>query len=160
MVLRVCRAVLGDLDAEDAWSETFLAALRAYPNLRPGSDLRAWLVTVAHHKAIDVFRSRARRAVPVEVVPEPLGTHATHDAAVMADDELASALAALTLTQRTVVAYRYLADLSYRDIAVLLETSEGAARQRASGAIAALRRAYPNADANTGTVRTTEWERR
>ena len=30
-VLRVCRAVLGPVDAEDAWSETFLAALRAYP---------------------------------------------------------------------------------------------------------------------------------
>jgi len=30
-VLRVCRALLGTHDAEDAWSETFLAALKAYP---------------------------------------------------------------------------------------------------------------------------------
>src|SRR5260370_17192551 len=32
-VLRVCRVVLGVHDAEDAWSETFLAAMRAYPAL-------------------------------------------------------------------------------------------------------------------------------
>ena len=38
-VLRVCRAVLGRADADDAWSETFLAALRAYPDL-PGRRQR------------------------------------------------------------------------------------------------------------------------
>src|SRR5215467_8394953 len=49
-VLRVCRAVLGSVDADDAWSETFLAALRAYPTLEPGSNVEAWLVTIAHRK--------------------------------------------------------------------------------------------------------------
>jgi len=43
-VLRVCRAVLRPVDAEDAWSETFLAALRAYPRLRPDSNVRGWLI--------------------------------------------------------------------------------------------------------------------
>ena len=42
-VLRVCRAVLGPVDAEDAWSETFLAALSAYPRLRANSNIEAWL---------------------------------------------------------------------------------------------------------------------
>ncbi len=46
-VLRACRAILSPADADDAWSETFLAALRAYPQLRPGSNVRAWLVTIA-----------------------------------------------------------------------------------------------------------------
>src|SRR5499427_6425635 len=69
-VLRVCRAVLGPLDADDAWSETFLAALRAYPTLRPGSNVEAWLVTIAHRKAIDQTRARARRPVPVDALPE------------------------------------------------------------------------------------------
>ena len=60
VVLRVCRAVLSTDPgaAEDAWSETFLSALRAYPDLRPGSDVRAWLVTIAHRKAIDQTRRR------------------------------------------------------------------------------------------------------
>ncbi len=59
VVLRVCRAVVGRHDAEDAWSETFRAALVAYPGLRPDSNIRAWLVTIAHRKAIDVTRARA-----------------------------------------------------------------------------------------------------
>ena len=64
-VLRVCRAVLGPVAAEDAWSETFLAALRAYPELRADSNVEAWLVTIAHRKAIDHLRAESRRALPL-----------------------------------------------------------------------------------------------
>ena len=58
-VLRVCRAVLGERDAEDAWSETFLAALMAYPDLPGDANVEAWLVTIAHRKAIDITRAAA-----------------------------------------------------------------------------------------------------
>ena len=57
VVLRVCRAVLGATDAEDAWSETFLAALRAWPDLPDDANVRAWLVTIAPRKALDVVRA-------------------------------------------------------------------------------------------------------
>ena len=57
MVLRVCRAVLGPVDADDAWSETFLSAMRAYPDLNPGANVEAWLVTIAHRRAVDRVRS-------------------------------------------------------------------------------------------------------
>ena len=70
-VLRVCRAVLGPgPDADDAWSETFLAALRAWPDLPADLNTEAWLVRVAGRKAIDVIRSGARRAEPVAELPE------------------------------------------------------------------------------------------
>ena len=59
-VLRVCRAVLGPSDADDAWSETFLSAMRAYPELPGDANIEAWLVTIAHRKAIDVARAAAR----------------------------------------------------------------------------------------------------
>ena len=71
-VLRVCRVVLGTHDADDAWSETFLAALRAYPDLRPDSDVRAWLVTIAYRKAIDVLRKQQRSPVPTGEVVVPV----------------------------------------------------------------------------------------
>ncbi len=61
-VLRVCRAVVGPADADDAWSETFLSALKAYPDLPATANVEAWLVTIAHRKAIDVRRADARRA--------------------------------------------------------------------------------------------------
>jgi DNA-directed RNA polymerase specialized sigma24 family protein len=69
-VLHVCRVLLRGHDAEDAWSETFLAALRAYPDLPDDANVEAWLVTIAHRKAIDVLRARARQPVPTGEFPE------------------------------------------------------------------------------------------
>src|SRR6202034_1378878 len=105
-VLRVCRAVLGPVDADDAWSETFLSALKAYPELPAGANIEAWLVTIAHRKAIDVTRARARRAIPAGDLPEIAGPpHAE------SDDDLADALARLPDKQKHAVAYHYLAGL-------------------------------------------------
>jgi RNA polymerase sigma factor (sigma-70 family) len=139
MVLRVCRAVLGWADADDAWSETFLAALRAYPDLPADANVEAWLVTIAHRKAIDVIRAAARRAVPVAELPE-------NPAAVQdgpADLDLQHALAALPRKQREAVAYHYLAGLPYREVAAITGGSEDAARRAAADGIARLRRDYP-----------------
>ena len=70
-VLRVVRAVVGHADADDAWSDTFLAALKAYPQLPADANIEAWLVTIAHRKAIDITRAASRRAVPVADPPTP-----------------------------------------------------------------------------------------
>lgn len=136
-VLRVCRAVVGPDAAEDAWSETFLAALVAYPRLRPGSDVAAWLVTIAHRKAVDVVRARARHAVPVGEVPEGRATDPEPP-----DAALWAAVAALPTRQRQCVAYRYLGDLSYADVAALVGGTEAAARRAAADGVAALRRTH------------------
>jgi RNA polymerase sigma factor (sigma-70 family) len=139
MVLRVCRAVLGWADADDAWSETFLAALRAYPDLPADANVEAWLVTIAHRKAIDVTRATARRAVPVAVLPE--NAAAAQDGP--ADLDLRDALAALPRKQREAVAYHYLAGLPYRDIAAIIGGTAEAARRAAADGIAKLRHRYP-----------------
>jgi RNA polymerase sigma factor (sigma-70 family) len=141
VVLRVCRAVLGPHDADDAWSETFLSALRAYPDLRPDSDVRAWLVTIAHRKAIDVTRATARRATPDDRLPEP--TAAPAPTAVEADTDLWSALADLPPKQRQAVAYHHVAGLPHAEVAVLIDSTPTAVRKAASDGIARLRTAYP-----------------
>src|ERR1700683_416365 len=69
-VLRVVRAVVGHADADDAWSETFLAAMKAYPDLPADANLEAWLVTIAHRKAIDIIRATSRRAIPIAHTPD------------------------------------------------------------------------------------------
>jgi RNA polymerase sigma factor (sigma-70 family) len=145
-VLRVCRAVLGAVDADDAWSETFLSALRAYPELPAEANIEAWLVTIAHRKAIDITRARTRHALPTNTVPEaPAAPH--HDR----DDDLADALARLPAKQKQAVAYHYLADLPYSDVAAILGGSTDAARRAAADGIATLRRTYPGVTADTGT---------
>ncbi|HEY3465460.1 MAG TPA: sigma-70 family RNA polymerase sigma factor [Amycolatopsis sp.] len=136
MVLRVCRAVLGPADAEDAWSETFLSALKAYPELPADANVQAWLVTIAHRKAVDVTRARARHPVPVREVPDRPGRTEAWD------NELWDALARLPDKQRTAVAYHYLAGLPYREIAEITGGSTDAARRAAADGIKALRATY------------------
>jgi RNA polymerase sigma factor (sigma-70 family) len=138
-VLRVCRAVLGPVEAEDAWSETFLAALRAYPDLRPGSNLEAWLVTIAHRKAIDQHRARARNPVAVQAPPERPSREGVPGSW---DTELWAALESLPSKQRQAVAYHYVAGLPYVEIARILDSSEAAARRAAADGIKALRAIY------------------
>jgi RNA polymerase sigma factor (sigma-70 family) len=138
-VLRVCRALLGYHEAEDAWAETFLAALRAYPDLDPEANVEAWLVTIAKHKAIDQHRATGRNPLPIEAVPEGSGRAAT----AMEDvDELWSALNTLTARQREVVAYHHLAGLSYVEVAAILGGTEAAARRAAADGMKKLRALY------------------
>ena len=142
-VLRVCRAVLGPIDADDAWSETFLSAMRAYPDLDPAANVEAWLVTIAHRRAIDVGRAITRAPVPAETLPD-LPTqrpHPTDD-----DPELWAALASLPDKQRKAVAYHHLAGLPHAEIAELLGNSPDAARRAAADGIKTLRRIYPKDD--------------
>lgn len=141
-VLRVCRVLLGPHDAEDAWSETFLAALRAYPDLPDTANTEAWLVTIAHRKAIDVLRARKRQPVPVGEVPEAataLGVPGGEDA------DLWQAVAALPGKQRQAVAYHYVAGLPYAEIAVILGGTTDAARRAAADGIRNLRKNYQGA---------------
>ncbi len=141
VVLRVCRAVLGPHDADDAWSETFLSALRAYPDLRPDSDVRAWLVTIAHRKAIDVTRATARRPTPADRLPDPPA--AGQPTAVDGDADLWAALAGLPPRQRQAVAYHHVAGLPHAEVAALVGATPTAVRRAASDGIARLRSSYP-----------------
>jgi RNA polymerase sigma factor (sigma-70 family) len=141
-VLRVCRAVLGPRDADDAWSETFLAALKAYPDLPGDANVEAWLVTIAHRKAIDVTRAAARRAVPVADVPDNPSTRRPGERDLERDLDLSAALAALPRKQREAVAYHYLAGLPYVAVAAVIGGSTDAARRSAADGIAALRKTY------------------
>ena len=137
VVLRVCRALLGPVAADDAWSETFLAALAAYPRLRPGSDVRAWLVTIAHRKALDALRAAARRPLPAAELPErPSRDGIPGDG----HDELWAALAALPERQRQAVAYHHLAGLPFAEVAAVIGGTPAAARKAASDGVARLRR--------------------
>ncbi|MFJ5290478.1 RNA polymerase sigma factor [Streptomyces sp. NPDC088348] len=147
MVLRVVRAVVGPHDADDAWSETFLAALKAYPALPDDANVEAWLVTIAHRKAIDVTRADARRPTPVGELPERPGPEGGRvdgwGRGPDGDPDLWTALKALPDRQRRTVAYHYLAGLPYKEIAALTGGSADAARRSAADGIRTLRRTYP-----------------
>lgn len=150
-VLRVCRAVLGSgADADDAWSETFLAALKAWPELDADTNVEAWLVRVAHRKAIDITRKRARQAIPTDVVPEQtstLGNPGTDEYQIW------EAVAALPQRQRLAVAYHYLGGLPHTETADLIGGSAEAVRRAAADGIKSLRQTYQTAEHTKGAPR-------
>ncbi len=139
-VLRVCRALLAQHDADDAWSETFLAALRAYPELPDDANVQAWLVTIAHRKSIDATRAHARRPVATPDLPDEPSTIGTWQPP---DDDLWSALRALPDKQRQAVALHHVAGLPHAEVAAILGGTTDAARRAAYDGIKALRRGYP-----------------
>jgi len=131
IVLGFLRGRLGANAAEDAFQETFLRALRAYPRLEHGEHLRAWVLTIAARLVID----SGRRARPVSSqLPELAVEDGRPPYAQL--EHLANGLPP---TERAAVVLRYGYDLPYDDIAAALGSSPEAARQAASSGIRRLR---------------------
>jgi RNA polymerase sigma factor (sigma-70 family) len=138
-VWRFLVASVGAGEADDCFQETFIAALRAYPRLRPDSNMRAWVLTIAHRKALDAHRARARRALPVAEIGALDGRGAPE--AALPDQQLWDAVHDLPARQRSAVVLRYVVDLPHRDIATAIGCSEEAARRSLHEGLIKLRKA-------------------
>jgi RNA polymerase sigma factor (sigma-70 family) len=139
LVLGFLTSLVGPNEADDCFQETFIAALRAYPRLDRGANLRAWVLAIARNKAIDSHRSKRRRPLPLAEPDEGRRTPAPPDAA---DPELWAAVRRLPDKQRAAIFLRYVADLPHRDVAAALECSEEAARRNAHEGLKKLQEAY------------------
>lgn len=124
-VMATLQGAVGRDGAEDCFQETFLAALRAYPKLHDADNLRGWLLTIAHRKAIDHHRGRGRAPVPVAEVREV----GIEDGLPEHDPGLWAVVAALPPKQRAAVALRYGSDLPHAEIAAALGCTPEAARR-------------------------------
>jgi RNA polymerase sigma factor (sigma-70 family) len=142
VVWRFLVASVGRSEADDCFQETFISALRAYPKLRADSNLRAWVLTIAHRKALDAHRGRARRALPVAEPAAVLDRTAVAEPHEH-DGELWDAVGALPERQRSAVTLRFMADLPHREIAAAIGCSEDAARRSLHEGLAKLRKAVP-----------------
>jgi DNA-directed RNA polymerase specialized sigma24 family protein len=134
-VLAYLVATVGLQEADDCFQETFIAALRAYPSLKDSGNLRSWLLTIAHNKAMDHHRSRVRQPVPVAAPPE----RESRDGDGLGADPVWGSVAGLPPKQRAAVALRFACDLPHRDIGVALGCSEAAARRNVHEGIKQLR---------------------
>ena len=127
-VWRFLVASVGREHADDCFQETFLAAMRAYPRLRDAENLRGWALTIAHRKALDHHRARARRAVPVADVPDRPAA-ADDPAAALDADRTWATVRHLPPRQRAVLTLRFAGDLTHAQVAAALGCSEVASRQ-------------------------------
>jgi RNA polymerase sigma factor (sigma-70 family) len=126
--------------ADDCYQETWIAALRAYPRLRDTSNLRGWLLTIAHRKAIDHERARRRSGVGAAEPPE-LGAP---DPAIesFGEPSVWPAVRSLPPKQRMAVALRYAFDADYATVATTMGITEDAARRNVHEGLKRLRRAH------------------
>jgi len=131
IVYRFLRASVGIERADDAFQETFLAALRAYPSLEDARNLRGWVLTIATRKAIDAGRAGRRRAllVPdVAAVGDANGRVGAEPEVFDAEDPVWKAVASLPPRQRAAIVHRYVLDRSYAEVAAAMASTEETAR--------------------------------
>ena len=99
--------------------------------------MRSWLFSIAARKAIDLHRERARAPQPaddLEALAIAGAPEAPQDAALWAR------VRELPEKQRQAVSLRYLADLSHKEIAEIMGTTDAAARRNVFEGLARLRR--------------------
>jgi RNA polymerase sigma factor (sigma-70 family) len=126
------RRRLGAERADDAFQETFLRALRAYPRLEHSDHLRAWVYTIAGRIAIDEHRRTSPIVAELPELASVDGRPAYAALEHLADD--------LPPTERAAVVLRYGYDLDYAEIGAALGSNATAARQAASSGIRRLRK--------------------
>lgn len=129
--------------------DVFVRVVRKLDQFSGGEDdLRAWVVTIAHHRLIDAARTRARRPVdPVsdDVLAAAGGSGDPEREALtrLASGEVQQALRALSPDQQDVVYLRLIAGLSINEVAAALGKKPGAIKALQARAVAALRRSLP-----------------
>jgi RNA polymerase sigma factor (sigma-70 family) len=146
LVWRFLLSAVGPAEAEDCFQETFIAALRAYPRLRPDSNLRAWVLTIANRKALDAHRARAGRALPVEdvaAVEDGQTARRVASGRQEPDHALWAAVGELPSRQRSAVVLRFVGDMPHREIAQAIGCSEEAARRSLHEGLVKLRKVVP-----------------
>lgn len=131
---RYCARLMGSvIDGEDVVQDTFIRAYVAVDQLKDDPPLRAWLLRIAHNRALDLLRSRAIRAAePIETAheivdperPDPLGVMMRREAVETA----VSRFAELPTTQRSVVILKDVLDQSLEEIAAMLDLTINAVK--------------------------------
>lgn len=130
-------------DAADLLQDTFLKAFKAFPKLPEDANHRAWLYRIAHHEALNLFRSRAVRATePLELAARVAGSDEDPDA-LEETRRLARALGdvirKLTVRQRSALLLKKYEGLSYSEVASVLRCSEENARAQVYQAMKKIR---------------------
>ncbi|MGH7796839.1 MAG: RNA polymerase sigma factor [Candidatus Binatia bacterium] len=134
-------------DAADLFQETWLRAYRAYPRLKPESDVRPWLYAIAVNLSRNRARDGARRA-RVLVADDQENPAADRIGKVhrsldendgYAAVHMRELMAALPAKQREALHLRYFAGLDYAEIAAAVDCSQQSARANVSQAIRKLK---------------------
>lgn len=132
-VYRMCLSILREVDrAEDAVQETFIKAYRGLTRFRGDAQFKTWLMTIAGNEAKGALRrSGRRREQALDDSPEiHSGDPDIEEQTAMMDDarRVRRMVEELPEKQRLAVTLRVDEGMSFKEIGVIIESSEGAAR--------------------------------
>jgi RNA polymerase sigma-70 factor, ECF subfamily len=134
---RVALRLTGDpAAAEDLVQDTMLRALRAWHSFRPGSNARAWLVTILRNQFINGWRSRKRAPTGIDMdsIPEPPDPKDPDPEgrffSELVDEEVLRAVDELPDEFREVLVLSDMEGLPYAEIATSLEIPVGTVKSR------------------------------
>jgi RNA polymerase sigma-70 factor (ECF subfamily) len=116
-------------DAEDLTSQTFLAALEAFPHYRWDGHFAAWLFTIARNKVVDYYRRTPNVPLEESMVPPFHSDLADETEISQQKGILLHAIWALNEDEQELIRLRYVAELSFAEIAKVLHKSEGATKK-------------------------------
>jgi RNA polymerase sigma-70 factor, ECF subfamily len=128
-------------DAEDLVQETFLRAYRGFDRYQPGTNIRAWLFTILHRARTDAFRRAGRSPQTVAMLDEGPAVPPPQEALASGAEDIERALLALPEVFRLAVVLRDVEDLSYEEIAGVLDIPIGTVMSRIHRGRALLRAA-------------------
>jgi RNA polymerase sigma-70 factor (ECF subfamily) len=136
---------LGEREAEEVVQDTFVRAFSSFESFRGESSLRTWLFTIARRLVLDRRRAQRRRrdVESLENLEEAASSFTALDSIVAAESEaqVREAVERLSPTQREVFTLRVGEGLSYKEIAEVVGTTEGAARVHYHNALRAIKEA-------------------
>ena len=144
-MVRVAYVICGDPDmAQEAVQAAWPLVWKRVGTVRDPDKIRAWLVSVAANEAKQLARRRGRRQIrEVAIDTDDLGSLVARrgDPGDRASEmDLANALANLDVTDRTVLALRYVAGFSSFEIGDVVGMSAGGVRARTARVLDRLRR--------------------
>jgi RNA polymerase sigma-70 factor, ECF subfamily len=124
-------STLGERETDEVVQDTFVRAFSSFDSFRGESSLRTWLFTIARRLVVDRRRAQRRRPAtePIDDVELASGFTALDSiVAAEAEGQVREAVERLSPTQREVFTLRVGEGLSYKEIAEVVGTTEGAAR--------------------------------
>ena len=117
-------------EAEDITSQTFISAYEALGKYRERGQFSAWLFRIAQSKMNDHFR-RSRREVGLDAAGEILEREDALGTLIRAEElsRIRSIISHLDKEEQELLRLRYVADLSFMEIADLLGRREDAVKK-------------------------------
>jgi RNA polymerase sigma-70 factor, ECF subfamily len=165
LLYRVARRYTRDAArAEDLVQETVLKALTHWESFRPGSNARAWLLTILRNTFVSGYRRSRREAVTVDhETLDRVSVHATDAAdpsgeffSRLTDEKILASVDALPEDFREVVVLSDIEGMSYAEIAEVLEVPVGTVKSRLFRARQRLQRELLDYAVAMGWVRSPE----